>query len=449
MRSKIIGRLPAVVLLISIFFSGISLIPDSGSVPGFDWATYDRTSSVGPLDYTLKADFDAVGFQYSLGTSSSSSGGGIIGGIGGGAGSNITRKEEWKSYPQVRGDVLENLGIIYDSYKEKSYIYELLFRNPPDPEITYNGSGSPSAYLNVSLSADLVPYWPEGSSRNLKVDVTFLGTDLEDQVSADLKERFLITLEKITIKARTGMDPDTGEYEGETEVIAQKELSETFRTKEETYSTSFDVEVPEGEEAVGFIVEIDASMNDYWDRGERSPLSGSANPINIRSIESFKITRGLGIPLALPILFISIIVGFAGSIIVLISGRSLWGVFVPSALLSTLGPLWFWIGMNAATDILGERLSGAEEGLSWEIGFFLAIAGSVLAITSLVFSIVSRKIGRKEEGAGKEDAKDVTTPYRPIDKADNATSPPTFRRIEEGSRENQNRPPPPPVDPLS
>lgn len=449
MRSQIIGRLPAVVLLISIFLSGISLIPDSGSVPGFDWATYDRTSSVGPLDYTLTADFDAVGFQYSLGTSSSSSGGGIIGGIGGGAGSNITREEEWKSYPQVRGDVLENLGIIYDSYKEKSYIYELLFRNPPDPEITYNGSGSPSAYLNVSLSADLVPYWPEGSSRNLKVDVTFLGTDLEDQVSAELKERFLITLERITIKARTGMDPDTGEYEGETEVIAQKELSETFRTKEDTYSTSFDVKVPDGEEAVGFIVEIDASMNDYWDREERSPLSGSANPINIRSIESFKITRGLGIPLALPILFISIIVGFAGSIIVLISGRSLWGVFVPSAVLSTLGPLWFWIGMSAATDILGERLSGAEEGLSWEIGFFLAIAGSVLAIASLVFSIISRKIGRKEEGAGKEDEKDVTTPYTPIEKADNATSPPTFKRIEEESRENQNRPPPPPVDPLS
>lgn len=448
MRSQIIGRLPAVVLLISIFLSGISLIPDSGSVPGFDWATYDRTSSVGPLDYTLTADFDAVGFQYSLGTSSSSSGGGIIGGIGEGAGSNITREEEWKSYPQVRGDVLENLGIIYDSYKEKSYVYELLFRNPPDPEITYNGSGSPSAYLNVSLSADLVPYWPEGSSRNLKVDVTFLGTDLEDQVSAELKERFLITLERITIKARTGMDPDTGEYEGETEVIAQKELSETFRTKEDTYSTSFEVKVPDGEEAVGFIVEIDASMNDYWDREERSPLSGSANPINIRSIEGFKITRGLGIPLALPILFISIIVGFAGSMIVLISGRSLWGVFVPSAVLSTLGPLWFWIGMSAATDILGERLSGAEEGLSWEIGFYLAIAGCVLAIASLVFSIVSRKMGRKEEEAGMGVEKDVTTPYRPIDKADNTKSPPTFRRIEEVPGENQNIPPPPPVDPL-
>jgi hypothetical protein len=333
MKPKIPARLPAIILLISLLFTGISLIPDSGVIPGFDWATYDRTSSVGPVDYTLTGDFDAVGFEYSLGTSSSSSGGGIIGGIGGGAGSNITREEEWKAYPQIRGEVLENLGIIYDSYKEKTYIYELLFRNPPDPNITYEGSGSPSAYLNVSLSADLVPYWPEGRTRDLEVEVTFLGTDLEEQVSEELKEKFFITLEKITIKARTGMDPDTGEYEGETEVIAERELSEVFRNNNDSYSTSFDVKVPDGEEAVGFIVEIDASMNDYWDRQERSPLSGSANPINIRSIESFRITRGLGIPLALPILFISILVGLAGSVIVLISGRSLWGVFVPSAIL--------------------------------------------------------------------------------------------------------------------
>jgi hypothetical protein len=105
--------------------------------------------------------------------------------------------------------------------------------------------------------------------------------------------------------------------------------------------------------------------------------------------------------------------------------------------------------MNAAADILGERLSGAEEGLSWEIGFFLACAGSFLAITSLVISIVSWKMGSKEKAVQHDGEKNVGTPYAPVEKTDGTTSPPTFRRIEKGPGGNTNRPPPPPVDPLS
>jgi hypothetical protein len=423
MNTKLLSRISASVLLISVLISGISLIPDSENIPGFDWAKFDRTSSVGPLDYTLKADFDAIGFRYSLGTSSSSSGGGIIGGMGGGLGSNITREEEWKSYPEVKGEVLENLGIIYDSYKEKSYVYELLFRNPPDPNITYEGSGSPSAYLNVSLRSDLVPYWPEGSTRSMEVAVTFLGTDLDDQVGEEEKDRFRITLENIRIKAKTGYDKETGEYEGTDEVLVEKELAEVFSTQGDMYETSVDVEFPEGEEAVGFILEIDASMNDYWDRGERSPLSGSANPINIRSMERMKLASGLGIPFAMPLIVISMVIGIAAFFIIILSGRSFWGLVLPSAILSTAGPVWYWMGMNAAVDLLGERLSDADAGLSWESGFFLAAGGAFLAVASLVLILIAKITGKtRQDETREENLKEGSRTN---------TGDPVFRKLEE------------------
>lgn len=438
MNQKIFFRISALILILSILVSGISLIPDTDKIPGFDWATFDRTSSVGPLDYTLKADFDAVGFEYSLGTSSSSSGGGIIGGIGGGIGSNVSREEKWKAYPKVRGEVLENLGIIYDSYKEKSYIYELLFRTPPDPNITYGGSGSPSAYLNVSMKADLVPYWMEGGSRPIDVRVTFLGTDLEDQVGAEEKERFSITLSRIVIKARSGYDLDTGEYEGPDLMVEEKKLSVSFKDKGDDYHTSIDVKFPEGEPAAGFIIEIDATMNDYWDRGERSPLSGSANPINIRPVARMKIFQALGIPLAMPLILISILVGMVAVILILIKGRSFWGIILPSAILSTAGPVWYLLGMNAAVDLLNERLSGAQEGLSLGLGFYLSVAGSILAITAFILSIVILIISnrsKREETDPQTSQGKVTGPsvptFKKLEEDGPITSNPSFKRVED------------------
>jgi hypothetical protein len=458
MKTVHLNRISGIVLILGIITCGISLLPDSETIPGFDWATFDRTSGVGPLNYTLKADFDAVGFRYSIGTSSSSSGGGIIGGIGGGVGTNITREEEWKAYPQVRGEVLENLGIIYDSYKQKSFVYELLFKSIPDKNVTYEGSGSPSAYLNVSLKSDLVPYWPEETERSLKVTVEFLGTDIHDQIDSAGRERFHITLEKVTIKAQTGYDRDSGEYEGEDRIILQKDLDETFNEIGEEFSTDLKVKYPEGEEAVGFVVEIEASMNDYWDRSERSPLSGSANPINIRPMERPRLVRGAGVVLAMPVIMLSILIGFAASVAVLVSGRSFWGLIVPTGILSLTGPVWYMLGMKAAVDLLGKRLSGAETGLDWGPGLFLSFAGAALILIALAISITAMILRKKADEGKETHKKQIPQPsFKRIDTVKNST-PAAFKRIDspdrsdktgdEDKRTPSSAPPPPPINPL-
>ena len=400
------------LLVISMILTVISIMP------GMDWANFDRTSSVGPLEYRLKADFDAVGFEYSLDTYPSKDGGGIIGGIG----VNISREEEWKTYPEVKGEVLENLGIIYDSYKDKSYKYELVMREPPEEaNITWDEPGSPAAILNVSLKADLVPFWPASGSRPLDVKVTFLGSELDDLLPSGHDDLLVITLNKITIKARTGYDKDTGEYEGEDKIITTIELSEKLVDVGDEYKRSIDVKYPEGEDAAGFVVEIEASLIDHWGRAERSPLSGKANPINIRPVENINIIKGIGIPLSLPLLVLSILFSIGAIIMILVRKKNCLGLIIPAGVFSVLGPIWYWNGMNAAIDILSQRLSGAQDGLHWADGFFLAIIGAALILAALSVSIFDVVKTKKDE---KKRSKE------PLFKKVQENGPPAFKRIE-------------------
>jgi hypothetical protein len=383
----------------------------------------------------------------------------VIGGIGGGLGANITREEEWKTYPEVRGEVLENLGIIYDSYKDKSFTYELLMRDPPEEaNIQWDKPGSPSALLNVSLKADLVPFWPEGSSRPLDVRVTFLGSDLQDQIGSDQEDQMKVTLKKITIKARTGYDPETGEYEGETKTLRTVELSEVFDTPGEDYHSSIDVKFPEGEKAAGFIVEIEATMVDHWGRAERSPLSGKANPINIRPVDTFKIVRGFGIPLSLPLLITAIILSVIAVVLVFFKKRPFVGLVAPATILSLIAPLWYRSGMNAAVELLGERLSGAESGLHWSMGIILASVGVLLFLTALTFSGISLILTKGKAAEDISASVESGSPrFKRLEGSKGPAPTPTFKRIsdEEKSSEGNPRPgrsispPPPPIDPTS
>lgn len=439
-------------IVISVILSGISLIPQN------DWARFERTSGIASLDYTLSADFDTLGFEYHINTESSSTGGGIIGGVGGGFGSNTTLGDDWKTYPEVRGEVLENLGVLYDSYKLKSYEYELLMRDDPEGRnITWEGSGSPSAILNVSLKADLVPYWPKDSERPLVVTVEFVGTEIDDQLTQQELDMILVNLTKIRIIARTGFDPISGEYQGEDIELKVLETSESFRQKGDSYETTVDVKIPEGEDAVGFAVEIDAGLRDPWGRKERAPLSGKANPINIRPVTQGNIVKGAGVALAFPVILIGIILGIIGIVLIFIRKRPNIGIMIPAGLLTIIGPLWYRSGLNAAVEMLSERLAGAESGLEWMAGFYLGIGGGIAMMIAMILCLVSfilRKTSDTE--VSKDTAVSSKAPvFREIpetnkEKGTSQVQQPTqFKKVEPQAQKGSRSPPPPPVNPFS
>jgi hypothetical protein len=126
------------------------------------------------------------------------------------------------------------------------------------------------------------------------------------------------------------------------------------------------------------------------------------------------------------------------------------------------------MGMNAAVELLGERLSGAESGLQWGIGMYIAAIGGLLALVSLSLAVVSwimkkRKVDRSEKSVDKSYSGSSYQPpvFRKLDGKKEENTPPQFKKIERASPPGEYRqgiskpedrkmnvPPPPPVDPF-
>jgi hypothetical protein len=399
-------------------------------VPWMNWAEFDRTSGIATVDYRLQANFDAVGFDYTIETQSSG-GGGVIG--GGGIGGNFSRSDS-KTYPEVRGEFLDNIGILYDSYRTKVFPYELKMRSPPqDSDITWEEVGNPAVTLNISLESDLIPWWPETGKRELKVVIELEKIDLLDQVGPSERRNLNIQINKVSVKAKTGYDKETAEYTGEDVTLGEKEKILLFSDIGERKTVNFNIGFPEGTEAAGFYVEVQGNLTDFWGRSELSPLSGRANPINVYPLSTPILVRGFGIPLALPFIIVSVILALVAVVITGYQDRPKVGLIIPAVVLALIAPIWFTIGMNAAVDLLSERLSGAEEGLSWGPGLFLAYAGAFIMLGAAVMSVIHivRQKRRTPEGTPPEEGGSQpvfrrTGEQRPQEDTDKA---PVFRKI--------------------
>ncbi|MBN1539630.1 MAG: hypothetical protein JW939_05750 [Candidatus Thermoplasmatota archaeon] len=407
-----------VTVSLAVLLMMVSIFPD--------WSSFDRTRRIGPVDYRLQADFDAVGFDYTMETTGSSGSSDPLGGIGGGIGGNFSRSDR-KMYPEVRGEFLDNLGIIYNSYRTKTYQYELKMRTPPqDSGVTWSGVGNPAATLNISLGTDLIPWWPEAGERTITVRIELVEVDLWDEVSEAEREAFIVHINRVQVWAKTGYDRETDEYLGEDRVLGERSPLLTFDRIGDERSLEFSVGYPEGTDAAGLYVTVVGNMTDLWGRAELSPLSGKANTINIYPLATGKLVSGVGIPLALPLMFISSVLGCAALVMAIIRRRMYLSLILPAASLSVLAPIWFMLGMNAAVDLLSERLLGAHEGLSYQPGLFISFAGAAVMLLSLgiaIYLVVREKMAAKDEGGG------------PM-----LETPPVFRRIDDEKTEGNNAP---------
>jgi hypothetical protein len=414
-----------IIVILAVLIMVVSLIP------GLPWATYDRDGSIGPIGYNLEGELDAVGFEYSLETVDSE-GGGLID-LGGGIGSNFSISKR-KSYPEVRGEFLDNIGILYNSYRTKEFQYELKMRSPPqDSGIIWEEVGNPSVALNVSLESDLIPWWPETGKRDLDVRIEMKEVDLWEQVSENERSSLSIHINKITLMAKVGYDTEMGEYTGEDKVLAERDTEMIFKESGDSESAGFSVSYPSGTEAAGFYVVVQGNMTDYWGRPELSPLSGKPNPINVFPISTGKVVKGVGIPLALPLILISSITAVAAVVVASFKERMMRALMIPAVLLSLLAPLWFFIGVRAAVDLLGERLAGAEEGLAWGPGILISLVGGLLLTAALAVNIIhyvrSSKEYEKQEQEGSADKKDQPVFKKSGESVPETGTAPVFKKI--------------------
>ncbi len=359
------------------------------------WAEYERNSSIGHANYTLGAVCDSAGFEYELNTFPSEGGGGLIG--GGGLGTNISIGPIHKTYPEVRGEFLENMGILYDSYKEKEYEYELVMKDPPeDSGVEWNEYSNPSAYLSVNLRADLIPWWVRGFDQKLRVEITYEKDDLAELMEGVDSNGVTITVSEIRVMAKTDYSADESTYTGEDIELYSSNEEHFFHEIGDSDVVWIEAQYPEETNVAGIYVEITATMEDHWGRSELAPFSGGANPINIYPMDRPDMVKGIGIPLSWYLLLASFWLVVITIIIRTIKGRWSLGTLVPAAALSILAPFWFYLGMNAAMEILGNRLEGAEDGLTWGPGFYLAIVGALL-VTSVLGLAIYKRVREKRQ----------------------------------------------------
>jgi len=404
------------LLLFSALFALWAMTPDveelngplgiGADSPGMSWAEYERSSSLTRnINYTLWGECDSSGFEYQLRTSPGEGGGGMVGGIGGGAGSNLTLGQE-RSYPEVRGEFLENMGIIYNSYKEKRFDYKIgMYRPPEDSGIEWKGSDNPGVFITVSLKADLIPWWVDGFSTGLTLDMEYTRNDLEGyDIPEENRQNLRITIDDVSIVALTDFDGDR--FTGEERVLFSSEKEYTFREIGDRETIKLEAEYPEGTNVAGIKADINGEVIDYW--GRSGLLGhGSGSTINIYPLDTSTMVKGLGIPLSWPLLLLSYLFILASVIVRWATGKwPLW-LLVPAAALMILAPLWFFIGMNAAVDLLSERLEDAQKGLSFEPGFYIAISAAVLSVAGTVMAVVEKI--RYGGGKGISSEKGATT----------------------------------------
>ncbi len=422
-KPSILAISAMVVIFLAIVLMVISMIPWAS------WATFDRTRAIGPVNYHLEADFDAVGFQYTMETVESEGGGGGL--IGGDLGSDFNISRE-KTYPQVRGEFLENIGIIYNSYNNKAFQYELKMWSPPEESgIEWEGVGNPSVLLNITLESDLIPWWPESGDRTLDVNIELLKVDMWDLVGAEDRANLNIQVNSVSIWAKTGYNTETGEYVGEDKQLAKRDVSFDFQEPGQIEKLDFSVSYPSGTDAAGFYTVISGNMTDFWGRSELSPLAGKANPINVYPMSTGKVIQGVGIPLALPLMIISSILGIIAIILAIFKGNFNIPLMAASSIIAMIAPLWFYLGMNAAVELLGERLTGAEEGLTWGAGIFISTAGATLMMAALVITIVSCIRSRKSGGNTSSETQKEGPVFKkiPDEKVDPQPTGPTFKKL--------------------
>jgi len=379
-------RVAAIVILVATAV----LVLSSSSL--LTWAEFDRTREIGPVEYTLKADADPIGFSYEMSTRPA--GGGIIG--GGGLGANVTIDRQRKSYPEARGEFLDNLGIIYASYRTVSYEYELIMYAPPEGSVEWD-TGSPSVYLRVNMTSDLIPFWPTNGKTGMEIRVDLIGHDLMDQIDTSDFPEFKVVVDSISVVGKMEMDPETGSYTGEEVVLFESDEGWTLKDINDSAVVDLEVEYPQGAKVLGLFARIEAHMTDFWGRSQRTSLTGNSRPINIYPVDNGSLIRGAGIPLSVVLIALSVIVSLLS--ILLISRRSPMyrPMVIISGLLALAGVIWFYSGMLAAVDLLGERLQGAQEGLSFGPGLFIALASGLLMVLLGVASYVIPKLTRAHD----------------------------------------------------
>jgi len=389
---KWFSQIPIFVLVAALF---LILLPLPWSIV----RTPEGGKQMGAVSYEIDAHLTPWKADYNV--TARVGEGGLLGGFGGG--NNITVEGE-RYYVTGGAEALEDIGIIYDSYKVKEGRIRIKAREG-------------FVNLTVRVEVDMIPFYREGSDITVRVL-----TRVEEALVA-FKE---IRVEGVKIILKRHWSDDALTYLKNTTLRFDPGVKNTIYDLNDALKWELKVKMPKGEGRVGVTALLDISFKDSEGREEDYIVTSAPNPINLYPVTTSQFVSLFGLAAAG-------LEGTAGALLALLAplirrrGRLKRGLQVAGAVLLLVSPLHFVSSVGTIGDLLALRISGAKEMIS-----LTAIPYALLALAALhlilvllgVLGILKLSAGEKEEEMKEEERGEG-----PSEKEE-ALSEGLFRRVE-------------------
>jgi hypothetical protein len=362
------------LIIISICLSGLSqLIP---------WGNLDVDTRIGPADARLDAEFYEHGVNYKINISGNVSiGGGII---GGGLGGEINQEiSEEKMFLTGLGDFQENIGLIMDSYKDKTYTIKTSIQDPITNEFA-------ETRIRVETHVDLIPWWPEGVAQKCSVKVTLVEPGNSKHVVVD----------KIKIILWRDFDITNQSYSISSESLTSNSPHRQLSGRNQSVKYDLEATISQNYGRVGIIGVVELSIVDKSDNsvpkntiinlGEAKPMpAGRTN--NIYTAEN---TKSLSIALmvaAFPMTILCIIILIISIPLVYIRHRKAFGVLLLATIIGLLAILFYINGIETLVDMLDSVMDASvRDGLSWSSMIALPAGAIGLLFVTVIMAFMIR-----------------------------------------------------------
>jgi len=354
----------AILLVVSIVMAGLALT--------LHLADLDVDTRVGIVDFQLDTDWKAGSVTYT--------------GVADEFGVNV---EGEQVLLEGTGDFQEAIGFLKGTSKRVT--------NSITPYTTdFLGT---RASLNVSVSAETIPWWVVGVSTPCQVEV-----ELTQSMNVSS-----LTVDRVYMEYRRVVDGETLSKE-----VWSKNVNDALTNvgDRRTYKADLVVDEDWGEFQVFGMVEVTMIDAD----GVTATHVYTSYYNDPKTITLWTIPTGDGIKIALlivamPVYVIGMIIGMAGAVAVVLKKRGRLVLPITAAVLLALGAIFFSIGVSQLADLVGY-----PDDLTFASGFSIMMAGFIPAMVVGIFVAYEKmKWGKDdEEEEAHEVAETVPSAENPI-----------------------------------
>ena len=340
----------------------------------------------GNIDAGLSGKLYLYGFDVNAGVEG---GGGLLG--------NVTVDNERFFVQGPPPELAERVGIIMNSYKEKTY--------PITAEI-YDVDNDTTNHVKIDVTThiDRVPLWVESIDQTVTVTV-------EINESVGLKQ---VEITKVWIEIWTDYNKDDDkEWYNEKEEVWSKTVSDVLTSDDDTVTYTHDMKYGSDEKRIGIVSRIDCIFTDVNNTTEDDPLEpfksdSHPNPNNVYGATNYQAFKVLLMVLAFPLFIIAGLLAIIAVVKVLREKKGAVKLLIISAVMIGSALFFYRWGVNTILDMLEiapslDMLAEKYFHWNWAVNLPLISAGLMAASVPFAFRWGKKK---SEDGKTEEEAKE-------------------------------------------